>query len=160
MKFRKIEEKDTSTFIKLKDKESVVGVLAGDIFEYFSLWENKKPRLVPEGTPGAKFRFRINLVVKDGTNFIPKVFEGGVAVYRHLEELSGEYSLEQTYLKITRNGEGLDTTYSIIPSRMQVSAADLIHIKKLKLNDVSDFEKKDHNSPPPLEEANFDEIPF
>lgn len=156
MQFRKIEDSNGSKdYIRLKDKESIVGVFVGNLHEYYSIWENKKPREVPEGTDGAKFRFRINMVVKEGPTFSPKIFENNVNVYRQLEELHAEYGLSTIYVKVTRNGEGLDTTYSILPSKKPPSDAELAHIKTLKLHDLSGQKQS-----APLSFNTDDDIPF
>lgn len=139
MQFRKIEDVGgKQDYIKLKDKESVVGVFVGEPFEFYTQWENGKPRVVPEGTAGAGFRFRLNFVVKEGPTFTPKIFENGVTVYRQLGDLNDEYEgLENIYVKITRNGTGTDTTYSILPSKQQIKKEEIAHIKTLKLHDLS-----------------------
>lgn len=159
MKFRKIEEHSGSNnFIKLKDKESVVGVFQGDIYELFVRWENGKATEVPESANGASFRFRINFVVKEGTTFVPKIIEQGVTVYRQLEELHAEYDLSTIFVKITRNGTGTDTSYSIIPSKAQIKKEELAHIKTLKLHDLSG--KKEAGSDNGVSFDSDEEIPF
>jgi hypothetical protein len=117
MKFRKDlpESQTAGTYLKLKDQESVTGIFRGNTHEFFSVWENKKAIIVPEGTPGAKFRFRVNFVVKDGTTYVPRIFEQGQTVYEIMAELHEEYNLEQTVVKITRKGTELDTTYTLLP---------------------------------------------
>ena len=119
MKFRSDAELPSTgganNFIKLKEKESVEGVFRGELYEFFILWEANKSRIVPEGTVDSKFRFRINFVVKEGSVYVPKVFEQGIIVYKQLSALHDEYSLPETVVKITRNGTGTDTTYSLLP---------------------------------------------
>lgn len=105
----------SKNFLKLKDKESIQGIFRGELHEFFVLWENGKSREVEPGFPGGKFRFRVNFVVKEGAVYVPKIFEQGLMVYNQLRELHNEYNLEQTVVKITRNGLGTDTTYSILP---------------------------------------------
>lgn len=148
MQFRKIEEPSGSQdYIKLKDKESIVGIFIGELYEFYSVFENKKPREVPEGTDGARFRFRVNFVVKDGPTFTPKIFENSATVYRQLEELHTEYDgLDTIYVKITRNGEGLDTTYSILPSKQPPKKEELAHIKTLKLHDLTNRKSESNGS--------------
>jgi hypothetical protein len=160
MKFRdNLPEQGSGSknFLKLKDRESVTGVFCGDIREFFGIWENSKMTEVPEGTPKAGFRFRVNFVVKEGSNYIPKIFENGVSVYRQLAELNEEYPLEETVVKITRNGTGTDTTYSILPMppKMQMTKEAKEYLKKLELLPL---ESRESSSP-----SSFDsdeEIPF
>lgn len=161
MKFRKIEETNgQSSFIKLKDKESVVGVFQGDIYEFFVIWNpGQKPVEVSEGTPGAKLRFRLNFFVKDGPVFTPKILEGGVTMYRQLEELHAEYDLSTIFVKITRNGTSTDTVYSILPSKQQIKKEELAHIKTLKLHDLSGKKETDSSAVAPWD-SDSSEIPF
>ena len=159
MKFREIEEvAGANNFLKLKDKESVVGVFAGDPREFFVKWENNKSREVPEGTPDASFRFRINFVVREGSQFVPKIWEQGVTVYRQLAELHSEYDLTKTYMKVTRQGTGTDTTYSLLPSKKEPTEAERAHIKTLKLHELSGKKEASTEAPAPFDEDA--EIPF
>lgn len=124
----------SKNFLKLKDKESVSGIFLGDLHEYFVVWEGQKSRVVPEGTDGAKFRFRVNFVVKESSVYVPKIFEQGLTVYRQLAELNEEYGLEQIVIKITRNGTGTDTTYSLLPLLKQaISPETAKYLQTLEL---------------------------
>lgn len=117
MKFRKdvAEASGGGHYIKLKDKESVTGIFMGEPHEFAIVWENGKSRHVPTGTPGSKFRFNINFVVKEGTTYVPKIYEGGPQIYNQMADINEEYPLEETPVKITRNGTGLDTEYNLMP---------------------------------------------
>jgi hypothetical protein len=147
MRFKKIEEHSGSgNFIKLKDKESIVGVFMGEPYDFMKVWkEGERPR----------FRFHINFIVKDGPTFVPKIFDGSATVYRQLEELHAEYGLDSIYVKITRNGIDKETTYSILPSKKQISKEELDHIKTLKLHDLK--EKQQGSG---LSLADDEEVPF
>lgn len=136
MKFRTDlpENGGSKNFLKLKDKESVSGIFRGELFDFFVLWENGKTKVVTEDTPDAKFRFRVNFVMKDGAVYIPKVFEQGANVYRQLAELHEEYDLENTVVKITRNGIGTETTYSLMPLLKQtISKEAMAFIESIQL---------------------------
>lgn len=136
MQFRKDlpESGGSKNFLKLKDKESISGIFMGNLHEFFVLWDNKKSREVTEGTPDSKFRFRVNFVTKEGAVYVPKIFEQGSSVYRQLSELHEEYDLEKTVIKITRNGSGTDTTYSLLPLLKQVITKDVAdHLKEIEL---------------------------
>ncbi len=156
MRFKKIEEHSgNGDYIKLKDKESIIGVFVGEPYEFNAVFEQRYVE-VPEGTKGAKFRFRINFIVKDGPTFSPRIFENSATVYRQLEELHTEYGLDSIFVKITRNGDGLETTYSILPGKKTPTAEELQHIKTLKLHDLSG--KKDDAKEPIFDKD--EEIPF
>lgn len=126
----------SKNFLKLKPSESVYGIFMGDPYEFYSLWENGRGKDVPEGTAGSSFRFRINFVVKDGAVYVPKIFENGVTVYNQLKELHEEYALDTIVVKITRNGSGKETSYSIIPANQKLTKETLAHLKTLQLNEL------------------------
>jgi hypothetical protein len=128
------ESGGSKNFLKLKDKESISGIFMGDLHEFFVLWEAGKSREVPEGTPGAKFRFRINLVVKEGAVYVPKIFEQGSVVYKDLAAIHEEYPLDTIVVKITRNGTGTDTTYNLLPLLKQaITKETAAHLKTIEL---------------------------
>lgn len=136
MQFRKDlpESGGSKNFLKLKDKESVSGIFMGDLHEFFVMWENGKSRVVSEGEDGAKFRFRVNFVVKEGAVYVPKIFEQGLTVYRQLSELNDEYGLDAIVVKITRNGIGTDTAYSLLPLLKQTITKEVAtHLKTVEL---------------------------
>lgn len=136
MKFRKDlpEAGGSKNYLKLKDKESIEGVFVGELHEFFVVWEGNKSREVIEGTPEAKFRFKVNFLTKEGAVWVPKIFEQGSIVYRQLSELHEEYDLERTMIKITRNGTGTDTTYSLLPKLKQIMTKETeAHLKEIEL---------------------------
>lgn len=158
MKFRDLPDSGGSkNFVKLKDKESISGIFMGDVHEFFTVWENGKTKHVPEDTPGASLRFRVNFVVKEGAVYVPKIFEQSKTVYRQLSELHEEYDLESIVVKITRNGSGKnDTTYSFLPILKQpLSAQAVEHLKTIQLLPLVDHE---HSQAPVNSDG--DEIPF
>jgi len=138
MKFKNQDELPetggSKNFLKLKDKESVQGIFRGDLYEFYILWENGKSTVVDENTSGAKFRFRVNFVMKEGSSYVPKIFEQGLTVYNQLRELHDEYGLDEIIVKITRNGTGTDTTYSVLPLlKQQISSATMDYLSKMSL---------------------------
>jgi hypothetical protein len=146
----------SKNFIKLKDKESISGIIMGEIHEFFILWENGKSREVSEDTPGAKFRFRVNFVIKEGSVYVPKILEQGLIVYKDLAAINEEYPLEQTVIKLTRNGTGTDTTYSLLPLlKQQPTEKILAHLSTIEL--LSLTSTKGADAGPPKEHS---EIPF
>lgn len=102
-------------FLKFKDGESKVGVFKGEVYEFFSKWENDKSHVVEATETGAQSRFRLNFIIHEDGKFNPKIFEFGVGVYNQLADLSEEYDLEQIKVKITRRGVGKDTMWMILP---------------------------------------------
>lgn len=172
MKFRDshdLPETGGKNYLKLKDGEKVSGICAGDLYEFFAVWKNGKPIEVPEGSPGAGFRFRICIIVKEGAVYVPKVFEQGVSVYKKLSELNEIYPLERTLIQISRKGSSIqDTEYSIMPLPQTVSQATLDHLKTLELPDLTGKKQSGGaqnqapwpDEPPPSHTESNDEIPF
>lgn len=165
MKFRdKVPGSDGGHFLVIKNGESAVGVFRGEPYDFFALWKDKQSTIVEEGTPGAKFRFRINFITKDVTGYQAKIWEQGSVVYGDLKNLDQALreegsSLEETVIKIVRQGSGLDTAYTLLPLKSQVTA-DVKSVPLQKLNihpSTSETSTYDFGPPPP--ETN-DEIPF
>lgn len=151
MKFK--EEPSTAgaqDHLKLKDKESRVGVFRGDPLEFYSVWNNSKSTPSKKGEPGARFRFKVNFVTKDeGQNYVALVWEQGPTVYNLLKSLNEDYPLENTVMKITRFGSTKDTTsYTIlpIPKGHEVTPALEAMLAKVKLNEL-------HAGPAQVQEA-------
>ena len=142
MKFRKDlqESNGPSHFIKLKDGESVSGILRGELNETFVLWEAGKSREVPEGTPGAKLRFKVNMVIKEGSSYVARILEGGQLMYKQLAQLAEDYELDATVIKVSRSGTGLDTEYAVIPAppKAQVAKEAMAFIETLELHELGE----------------------
>ncbi len=151
MKFKEATASESSKdFLRLKDGESVKGVLRGEPYEFRVHWISGHPEACtgeqcPHCKAGnkAKFRFRVNFIVRgeDG-KFTPRILEQGWKMYKDLNGLNTEYDLERSVIKITRSGSGLnDTTYAVVPlPNGQVTDATLNEIAPLKLLDLAKVE--------------------
>ncbi len=141
MKFRDVSElSGPSNFIKLKDGETIAGICRGEIEDGFVIWENRVKTPVSEGTPGAKFSFKVNFVVKEGTSYVAKVLEGGIQIYKQLSALSAQWDLPDTVILISREGSGpTDTEYTVMPAppKQQPTKEALEFIASMELNDLS-----------------------
>lgn len=167
MKFQSTPSQSSSgaslPFIKLKDGERLVGVFKGNPYEFHHIFSEK--RVVPEGTKGAAFRFRINFITKEGASYVPKVWEQGVTVYRMLKDLNESYPLEETVVEIKRSGSTKDdTTYSILPlpPKNQPSEAGWKVINQVQLLSLEHEGVKKDEAPWPDEPPHVDgeELPF
>lgn len=149
MKFKTPTDHSQSSknFLKLKKNgDAIIGVFAGEPYDFKQHWIENRAQLCPgagcticsEGKkPG--FRFRLNFITKDNEGkYIALIFEQGWTVYQTLAALHGnDYDLENTIVKITRNGEGQKTTYSIIPIPNHQVTPDLkAALSRVKLNDL------------------------
>jgi hypothetical protein len=135
--------------VRLKDKESVTGVLRGTPYEYRQHWVGNssilcdglgKCKVCDEGGNKPQFKFRVNIVASEnGSGMVAKIFESGWMVYKQLKSLQDAgYTLEKTVIKIARAGSGLnDTTYSVVPvpgvawSAKLESQVSLVELKDL-----------------------------
>lgn len=128
MNFNQESLKSSGDYIKLKDKESVVGVFYGDPKEYYQHWVSGKSSLCkgrecPECAQKipASFRFSVGFITKeknkDGVEeFTKKIFQQGKEVYRQMFNLSQDYDLNNWVVRITRSGSTQqDTSYAITP---------------------------------------------
>ncbi len=175
MKFRPKKTEDTRNFLKLKDGESLTGVFRGDLFEYRLHWADNHGSVCPGKDTctlcatgnKAKFRFRVNFLVKEGSSYVAKIMEQGWTVYELLREMNEtDYDLEKYVMKITRRGEKLDTTYSIIPApNGALSEETEAKLKLVPLNDLGHLAQIDEephvgDEPPPLSDVDLGDIPF
>lgn len=110
----------SDNFLKLNDREKVVGVFKGDLYKFRRHWVGGKGMecegadkcpVCKEGSSKENypsFRFRINFVTD---KMIPKIFEGGAETYDALTLVDAQYDLSQYIVQISRRGLGKKTTY-------------------------------------------------
>ena len=138
MRFQKRDDPSEGggKFLKLKDGQYTTGVLRGEIYEFYSKWDNGKSHLTDPLDPEGRVRFRANLVVREEKSFQAKIWEFPLAIYNNLAALQEAYDdLENIKIRIIRNGTGTDTTYTILPMLKEpISQADLLEIKTTPLN--------------------------
>lgn len=146
MKFKDLPQESTGEFIRIQSGEAVIGVFRGEPHDYIKHWVNNRTEMCQgdgcencaQGVKGT-FRFRINFMVKEGNTYVAKIFEQGRRVYDQLKGLHADYDLEQTVVKITRQGSGAkDTTYTVLPvpkGTLSKEAQDAL--SKIKLHDLT-----------------------
>jgi hypothetical protein len=169
MKFTKRETAATGTgssdYLKIKPGESVVGVMRGEIFEFHVLWLEGKSQVVKADHPEGKARFKANIFVKDGKTLTPKIWEFGVVVYNQLADISTEYEITETPIKITRQGSGTDTTYMVMPLlKTPLTKDQLNEISNQPLHILGKVQASTKNAPPPAWDESdpgaSEELPF
>jgi len=170
-KFREnVETGQGGQFLKLKDGESQYVIFMGEPYEFYQVFDQAKMKanIVPEGTPKASFRFRMNAVIKVGQNYEVRIFENGATVYNMLKTLNDEYGgIETVIIKITRKGTMLDTEYQLVPLRQEIPQATRQVLSKLKLLTLEHEVKAQGNGAdhdfgpmPEVEHQAHDELPF
>lgn len=141
-------------YLRLKDKETVTGIFRGEIKEYYLSWpKGGRKQIFSEPAPGTKIRFEVNFVVKEGTTYVPKIFEGGHPVYKQLAALHDEYDLEKTVIKITRNGIDKNTSYTFMPAKVAPSAETLKYLDSIQLLPLVGETPTSSAANPPNEES-------
>ena len=113
--------------IKLKDGQSVTGVLRGEPVEFEKAFK-------PGDTP--KFRFKINMVLNQDGKLVAKVLQGGWKLYAQLSDLQNAgWKLEESFVMIARRGSQMnDTVYSATASPNKPTADQLGAISRVQLN--------------------------
>ena len=128
-------------FLKLNDKEEVIGIFKGEIHTFKRHWsQNRSLECHGEGCPVCAlepdrypaFRFRINFITSKGDQWFAKVFEGGGEIYDSLVNLDKKFDLSKTVVEITRRGLKQNTKYDILPLANHVITPDL----QAKINSV------------------------
>ncbi len=102
-------------YLKIKSGESKIGVLRGEIFEFYIKWVEGKSQVVQPDNPEGKARFKANIFIREGEALVPKIWEFGIVIYNQLAGIAEEYDITTTPIKITRQGTSTDTTYTVMP---------------------------------------------
>ncbi len=136
MKFDANPKTGDNKFLKIESGESVQGILRGDVRHFYIKWgEDEISQECSEGEEGAKFRFRVNFVSreKDGS-LRAYVLEQGPGVYKQLKELNEDYNLEETIIKIKKEGSGRKTKYSLVPLPKKLGPEVLEELNEVHLH--------------------------
>ena len=138
MKFTRIDMTkgdNGGSYLKVPPGESVKGVFRGEPFSFFQAWpQGGQKQIFDKPTAGASARFKINFVVHENGKFVAKVFEFGAVVNNQLVDLSEDYDIETTKVRISRQGEGKNTVYTIIPvAKEKLTPGVLAEIEAVQL---------------------------
>lgn len=162
MKFPKRETSGTNgaNFLKIKDGETITGILVGETYNYFIKGFGASSQVVGPNE-GGKERFRHNLVVKEDGKLVAKIWEFGPKIYDQLAEISADWDLATTNIKISRTGSTKENTkYTVVPLKAPPSAATMKELNSIELhvlNHKNEPEVKHHATGANDEN---DEVPF
>lgn len=165
MKFTKRQESSgggSDKFLKFKDGETQNVIFKGEIYEFHMKWINGKSVLIEATDPEAKVRFKLNAIVSENGAYKAKIWEFPLTIYNKLCDINSEYPLENTVIKITRQGTGTDTEYHLLPLlKVPVPKA----LDRIDLNILDAGAKKTPQAPPNGWDgedpgANEPELPF
>lgn len=166
MKFKPKFE-DTRNFLKLKPSESVSGTFRGDPYDFKIHWNDNRSILCPGkekcdlciAGEKPKFRFRVNFIMKEGNDYVAKVIEQGWTFYETLRSLNeSDYELEKYMMKITRQGSGMNTSYTIIPAPNGLLTSEVEKkVSQVVLNNIGHITEHENESSENTTDA---DIPF
>jgi hypothetical protein len=139
MKFPKREgsgnsEGGNGPFLRIKDGEQVTGILRGKTYQFYQSGFGAASKVVGPGE--GKERFRHNFIVKEGDQYVAKIWEFGPKIYDALSALEASgWELETTLLTISRVGSTKENTrYTVTPQKKEPTPAAMKEIDKLTLN--------------------------
>lgn len=165
--------KEESIFLKLEDKEEITGVFRGKFYYFYNHYLKNEGKsylctgkeqgcpYCPKSKPS--FRFKVNLVTRNSNGeFIAKVFESGITIYRHLKELNKKYEdLNKVFITLARHGLSTNTTYSVIPlPKWQLTQGAEAIISQVPLHELKHAQMKDKETESVSQGMGDDEIPF
>lgn len=117
--------------IRLKDGESVQGLLMGETYEWERVFRaGEKP----------KFKFRVNIITKVNGQMDSRIIEGGPKLYGQLRELTESgWNLEEAFVQIKRTGSGQqDTVYTASVLPVKPTPESIAAAKKIPLKDLTE----------------------
>jgi hypothetical protein len=141
-------------FIKLKDGDSVEGVFQGEPHCFYRIYGDKAMAEHENYVEGSSFRFKINMLVKEGDKFEPKILEQGTKLAKRIRKYTQEYGMDYVF-KVEREGSTKDNTeYHLFPKRA-ISASEKEELEKIELWPLEKKTKVETKSdePPPFEPA-------
>ncbi len=101
-------------YLRLKDGEAVNIIPRGEIYEFYSVFGTRGE--VTSSTPGAKLRFKMNVIVNESGTLKAKILEFGMTIYDQLAEINKVCDVTKTKIRLSRKGSGKsDTMYMLLP---------------------------------------------
>lgn len=166
MKFKGPEKKtDGKHYLRLKDGDQIIGVFRGQPYEFYEIFNQGE---VPKSTQGATYRFRVNFITKEGSNYVAKIFQNGTRILGKMQRVNQVYNgLENVAVILSRTGSTKDDTmYDVIalPDKQQPTEEGWKLINQVPLHDVTNGHEKSSISEPSFDQTpmpdEHDEIPF
>lgn len=160
--------KKVALFVSMKDGDKVTGLFAGEPSIFKIHWVGNKSLVCVgkelcepcQSGDKAKFRFKLNMIVKEDGVAMAKIFEGAYGMFLDLKNLhESDYNLEDTVVTVYRKGQKTDTRYTVlpVPPKGQPTPAELELMKKVPLNSLVD---KDRGIADSFDDAPSGDIPF
>jgi len=155
-------------YLRLKDGEAVNIIPRGEIYEFYSVFGQRGE--ATSSTPGAKLRFKVNVVVNEGGTLKAKILEFGQTIYDQMSEINKVCDVTKTKIRLSRKCSGKsDTTYMLLPVINEPLGPKVLEtLDRLSLNILGAKAAQpkmpasgadDFGDPPPGPD-DLDEIPF
>ena len=154
MSWDKTPKQSGGIYFKLEAGKSEKIIVRGEPEVFFVKWQDGRAMPSTEDDPDAKFRFYVNVIVNEGGKYVAKIWEQGPKIFGDLKEFREDYNLDETVIKISRTGTGLDTKYSILPLPTKLDKKALDEIAALELHELSGQVKGEFRQP------KTEELPF
>lgn len=158
-------------FLKITPGQPTIVAFRGDPVDFYLHWAAGRGQVCTLKTEGycafcekgerASFRFRINVIVNEGGQYVAKVWEQGRTIYDQLRSIHQDCDLEKHLMKITRSGTTKDnTTYTITPVMKdgEIKGEREAKISAVKLHDLSPGAAPKKEEPGPPVDNSFNEL--
>lgn len=157
----------SAKYLKFKDGETKNVIFRGEVYEFKNKWVNGKGIICEDNDPEGTSRFKINAIIfEDGTPVV-KIWEFPLIIYNKLSDINSEYPLEDTVIKITRQGSGRDTEYQLLPLiKIQIpKSIDKLDLNILDAKPKTNKASEDNTAPNgwdggSIPESEYDPLPF
>lgn len=109
-------------FLRLKDGDKVTGILIGELHEFYAKGFGAQTEIVGPNE-GGKRKYRHNLVIKEGKDYVAKVWEFGPKIYDQLSDFEAAgWDLKKTLITVSRTGTTKENTrYTVTPNKQEPS---------------------------------------
>lgn len=134
------ESNSPSNYLKIKDGESVTGILVGELYTYYQTGFGPTAKVVGPGQ--GKERHRANIAINGLFGFEIKIWEFGSKLCDDLASLSAAgWDMDKTFITISRSGTTKETTrWTVTPNKREPTTIEMNTLSGLELN------KLDHHN--------------
>lgn len=145
-----------SNYLKLKDGESVIGILRGEMHSFRMKWEGGQSIKLDEPDKSRHNRWKVNIAIEEGSDLVVKVFEYGVDLYDQfadIQDASKSKDITRFKIRISRRGTAMNTKYMAIPVVDDPISPSLRgKLEQVKLVILDNEKKKTEDAPPSWDE--------
>lgn len=136
-------------FVKIESGQSMAGVLRGAPVFFKQVWnEGEEKQVFSMDHQGGAKRFRMNFLTYSDGQWSALILENGPRLYAQIEEENSMRPIENSVVKLTRNGSGKNTTWDLrfVKEVPEEARAVLDNVELLDLNPFGSKENHSSNS--------------